>query len=258
MNILSIKLMYTLSAVMVWVMLNTGCKAVSIVHEKQENKVVFSLVDSMEHLGLKTGDLLLFQSLTRDGIFTQIGTLSPFTHCALVISNPDRSLWLLHATDNNFAGESIPVLFEDAPRNGVILTRLEDSFISVDYCKTGFYKHIRILRFDELWAPRPDREVLLDLYEQNKKYPFTTSKIPFILSAFDLTLFDYDLISMPDDKSFFCSEFVHHVLREAGVPITHNQQGNEYTPRDISNLEPYIKSTPLIYKFKDGRYRPEK
>lgn len=201
---------------------------------------------------------MLFQSLTRDGIFTQIGTLSPYTHCALIIKNPDSSLWLLHATDNNFAGERMPVLFEDMPRNGVILTRLEDSFISVDYGRTGFYKHIRILRFDDAWSEKPDREALLRLYEINKKRPFTQSKIPFILSAFDLSFFSHDLISMPEDETVFCSGFVHHVLKEAGIPVTNDQKGNEYTPKDIEQLEPYCNAIPLIYKFKKGLYRLQK
>lgn len=99
----------------------SSCKTPVLPNKAESPKVLFSLVDSLEYLDLKTGDLMMFQSLTRDGIFTQIGTLSPYTHCALMIRNPDSSLWLLHATDNNFAGERMPVLFEEKSRNGVRL-----------------------------------------------------------------------------------------------------------------------------------------
>jgi hypothetical protein len=238
----------------IFCLLFLSCKTPAF-HKKAElKKVLFGLVDDLDSLGLKTGDLLMFQSLTRDGIFTQIGTLSPYTHCALVIRNPDNSLCLLHATDNNFAGERMPVLFEEKSRNGVIMTTIQDPFISVDNGKSGFYKHIRVLRFDESWSERPSREVLLELYEKNKKHPFTASKVPFILSAFDLTFFGHDLISMPDDDSFFCSEFVHHILTEADIPIACDQKSNEYTPKDIRNLEPYQTANPIIFKFKNGKY----
>jgi len=236
----------------------SSCKTPVLPNKTESKKVLFGLVDSFDSLDLNTGDLLMFQSLTRDGIFTQIGTLSPYTHCALVIRNPDSSLWLLHATDNNFAGERMPVLFEEKRRNGVIMTTIHDPFISVDNGKSGFYKHIRILRFDESWSERPSREVMLELYEKNKKHPFTASKVPFILSAFDLTLFGHDMISIPDDDSFFCSEFVHHILTEADIPIDRGQKSNEYTPDNIRNLEPYETAIPIIFKFKNGRYRFKK
>ena len=232
----------------------SSCKTPVLPNKAESPKLLFSLVDSLEYLDLKTGDLMMFQSLTRDGIFTQIGTLSPYTHCALMIRNPDSSLWLLHATDNNFAGERMPVLFEEKSRNGVIMTTIQDPFISVNNGKSGFYKHIRVLRFDESWSERPSREVMLELYEKNKKHPFTSLNFPFFLSAFDLTFFGYDLISMPDDDSFFCSEFVYHILTEADIPIARDQKSNEYTPKDIRNLEPYETAIPIIFKFKNGKY----
>lgn len=234
-------------------LLLSSCKTPALHQKAESKKVLFGLVEDLDSLNLKTADLLMFQSLTRDGIFTQIGTLSPYTHCALVIRNPESSLWLLHATDNNFAVERMLVLFVEKSRNGVIITTIQNPFISVDNGKSGFYKHIRVLRFDQSWSERPSREVMLGLYEKYKKHPFTASKVPFILSAFDLTIFDHDMISIPDDDSFFCSEFVHHILTKADFPIDRGQKSNEYTPNDIRNLEPYETAIPIIFKFKNGR-----
>lgn len=212
-------------------------------------------VEDIDRLGLETGDLMLFQSKTFNGIMTQIGTMSPYTHCALVIRNPDGSLWLTHSTDNDYYGNRIPVINELQGRPGVILTRLEDLFVSTDGGETGFYKTIRIRKFDDTWTERPDRKMLLELYEKYKKHKFTKSKLRFVLAALDFDLLGKDILSLPDDDTYFCSEYVHHLLIEAGYPVKNDQMGNEYTPRDIRNLEPYYDSKPVVFKFENGMYR---
>lgn len=213
------------------------------------------LVGDIDRLGLETGDLMLFQSKTFNGIMTQIGTLSPYTHCALVIRNPDGSLWLTHSTDNDYYGNRIPVINELQGRPGVILTRLEDIFVSTDGGETGFYKTIRIRKFDDTWTERPDRKMLLELYEKYKKHKFTKSKLRFVLAALDFDLLGKDILSLPDDDTYFCSEYVHNLLIEAGYPVKNDQMGNEYTPWDIINLEPYYDSKPVVFEFENGMYR---
>ena len=156
----------------------SSCKTPVLPNKAESKKVLFGLVDGFDSLDLNTGDLLMFQSLTRDGIFTQIGTLSPYTHCALVIRNLDSSLWLLHATDNNFAGERMPVLFEEKRRNGVIMTTIHDPFISVDNGKSGFYKHIRVLRFDQSWSERPSGKFCCSCMKKIKSIPLLHQKSP--------------------------------------------------------------------------------
>ena len=69
-----------------------------------------------------------------------------------------------------------------------------------------------------------------------------------------MTIFGYNFISMPDDDSLFCSEFVHHILTEADIPIARDQKSKEYSPKDIRNLEPYETAIPIIFKFKNGKY----
>jgi hypothetical protein len=218
-------------------------------------KFISGLVDDLKYLGLETGDLLLFQSKTFNGIMTQIGTLSPYTHCALVIRNPDGSFWLTHSTDNDYYGSRIPVINEPNGRSGVVLTKLEDLFISTDGGETGFYTHIWIRKFDETWIKRPSEKLLFALYEKHKKHPFTKSKLRFILAALDFKLFEKDLLSLKNDETYFCSEYIHMLLEEAGIPVTDDQNGNEYTPKDIRNLEPYYDSKPIVFKFENGMYR---
>jgi hypothetical protein len=235
----------------------SSCTVTSAIPENNQQKVIFGLVHHLDTFGFQTGDLVLFQSLTRDGIYTQIGTGSRYTHSALIIKNEDGSLWLLHATDNEFAGQRIPVLFENGGRSGVILTKMEDSFLSTRYGKRGFYKHIRVLPFDEKWGPRPLKENLLEIYHQYKTFPFTTSKLPFVLSAFDSRIGRRDIFSVTDDNTFFCSEFVHFILVQLGYPIDNTQNHHEYTPYDIRHLRPYRYSRPVIFTFDDGLYRPK-
>ena len=221
---------------------------------KDSLKTIFGLVKGLETLDLKTGDIALFQSLTFDGIMTQIGTFSPFTHSAIIIKNPDGTLWLTHATDNDYNGDRIKVIGEDKGRPGVILTKMEDSFLSKDNGRSGFYRRIWIRRFDETWSKRPERDTLLKLYKKYKKNPFTTTKYPFILAALDFSLFGKDLLSLPDDATFICSEYVHRILRETGVPVSCYQKENEYTPKDIRNLEPYCNGKSIVFKFENGMY----
>lgn len=235
----------------------SSCAVTSSVSVNEKQKVIFGLVDHLDTFGFKTGDLVLFQSLTRDGIYTQIGTGSPYTHSALIIKNEDDSLWLLHATDNEFAGQRIPVLFEKGGRSGVILTKMEDSFLSSSYGKRGFYRHIRVLTFDEDWVPRLSKENLMEIYHQYKSFPFTSAKLPFILSAFDSHIGRRDILSVNDDSSFFCSEFVHFILVQLGYPVDNRQKHHEYTPNDIRHLRPYRYSRPVIFNFDDGLYRPK-
>jgi hypothetical protein len=245
------KILFTIS----FCSLLLSCKTPALHQKGESKKVLFGLVDDLDSLDLKTGDLAMFQSLTTNGILTQIGTIAPYTHCAIVIKNEDGQLLLLHTTDNDFAGERMPVLGETEARNGVILTKFQNSFISTNSGKSGFYRRVWILPFDDSWATRPTNKDLFEMYEKNKKYPFTKSKVPFIFSAFDLSLFGHDFLSIPDDHTMFCSEFVHQILKELKIPVTDDQKGNEYTPKDIRNLEPYQTATPIIFKFKNGRYR---
>ena len=212
------------------------------------------LVNDLDNLDIETGDLVLFQSKTFNGIVTQIGTLSPYTHCAIVIKNPDGSIWITHSTDNDYNGNRIPIIHESGGRPGIILTKLEDMFLSINGAKSGFYHHIWIRKFDESWAERPKREDILEYYENHKSFPFTKSALRFTLSAFDLKLFGYDLLSLPDDETYFCSEYVHKLLKELGYPIDKKQKDNEYTPKDIRNLEPYYDMKPVVFQFKDGMY----
>lgn len=223
--------------------------------ESQKKLFVTGLVEDLDKLDLMTGDLLLFQSKTFNGIMTQIGTLSPYTHCGIVIKNQDGSLFLLHCTDNDYYGNRIPLIDEDKGRSGIILTRLEDLFISTDGCKTGFYKHIWIRKFDDGWTKRPSAKKLMDLYKKTKKNSFTKSKPRFILAAFDFYIWGKDILSVSDDSTFFCSEFIHSLLLQCGIPVTDDQAINEYTPEDILYLEPYHDSKPVVFKFKNGLYR---
>jgi hypothetical protein len=216
------------------------------------------LIEGLEKLDLKTGDLAMFQSKTFNGVMTQIGTLSPYTHCALILKNQDGSLYLLHATENDYEGYRIPIIGEKGGRPGVILTRLEDMFLSVDNYKSGFYKHIRIIRFDDKKFTRPKIDSLFSLYEKYKNCKFPLDKMTFIYSSFDLNIFGKDLISKKSENSYICSGLVAELLFQTHVLEKIDKNRNEYTPMNIRRMEPYLDAEPIIFKFRDGKYRINK
>lgn len=214
----------------------------------------FRLVEDLDSLNLKTGDILFFQSIVFESIMVQIGTMSPFTHSAMVVNDSDGTLWLVHATGNDYKGKGASVRYEDKPRAGVILTRIEDSFLSTNKRKTGFYKRIWIRKLIEPRVKRPSTEDILNLYEKYKHIPFETSNYRFLLTAFDLRLFDKDLLSIEANKPIMCSEFIFKIMRELDFPISSKQAPNEHTPKDINRLIKHLYEQPLIYKFKNGMY----
>lgn len=216
------------------------------------------LVEGLNDLDLHTGDLVMFQSKVFLGKLIQLGTLSPYTHCALIIKNPDSSLYLLHATENDYNGFRIPVIGEDQGRSGVILTKLEDLFISVDDLKSGFYKHIRIIKLNDEKFNRPDRDTLLSLYQKYKSYKFPHDKSTFIYSSIDLNLFGKDLLSKKSENSFICSGLAADLLFNTKVIGEINEIRNEYTPMNIRRMEPYLDAEPIIFKFREGKYRIKK
>ena len=216
------------------------------------------LVEGLDTLDLNTGDILLFESKTFNGRMTRLGTLSPYTHAAMVVREADGSLWLTHATDNNYGGHPMPVRDEPVGRSGVILTRIEDIFISLDEKKTGFYKRIFIRKLDESKIPRPTREEVLALYEKYKDLPFETSEWHFILTALDLRLCGKDLLSVPDSETIICSEFMAMLFQDLSFPFTMHESLHEITPRNINRMiNPYYLKA-VVYRFRNGMYRQTK
>ena len=215
----------------------------------------FGLVDGLDTLGINTGDIVLFQSTTFDGTMTQIGTLSPFTHSAMVLKDQDGSLWITHATDNIYDGVGIPVKYEEQSRGGVILTRLKDSFLTITGGKKGFYKRIWIRKMDDTKMNRPTRDDILKLYISHKNKPFESSKWRFILSALDLNITGKDLLSKHDTEKVMCSEYIFILMQELSFPIETKEAPNEYTPKDISRLIKNYYHDALVFNFEDGMFR---
>lgn len=219
------------------------------------SSVKLGLVSGLDTLGLKTGDMVFFQSMTFDAVMTQWGTLSPFTHSSMVVIDPDGTILLTHSTNNDYKGFVIPVIGEDHGRSGIILTRLDDLFISVDQGESGYYKHIWIRRMKESMMDRPERETILKLYHAYKHHPFETSNLRFILSAFDLNINGKDLLSLPPDSLWMCSEYMAHLFQDLSFPMQSNELPNETTPADIFRLVDGYYEEPVIYMFKDGKYQ---
>lgn len=213
------------------------------------------LVEGLKDLDLHTGDLVMFQSKVFLGKLIQLGTMSPYTHCALIIKNPDSSLYLVHATENDYNGFRIPVIGEQHGRSGVILTKLEDLFISIDSLKSGYYKHIRVIKMNDRKFKRPIRDTLLSLYQKYKSYKFPHDKSTFVYSSLDLNLCGKDLLSKKSENSFICSGLAADLLYNTKVIDEINEIRNEYTPMNIRRMPPYLDSKPVIFKFKDGKYR---
>lgn len=245
--------LYRYILIVLWIIFQSGV-AITAQNSDASLRYRFGLVEHLDTLDLKTGDIFLFQSMTFNGRMIQLGSCAPFTHVAMVIKNPDGTYWITHSTDNEFYGTGIPVLFEEEWRSGVILTRLEDSFISTDAAKTGFYKTIWLCRFNEK-TERPDRDSILKIYDEHKHFPFEKSKIRFALAAFDLKLFGFDLLQLPSNNAMFCSEYFTIILDRLGIRTGAEQSPDELTPTDVRNFIPYRDSPLIPFKFIDGKYR---
>lgn len=213
-------------------------------------------VIGLEELDLETGDLLFFQNKIFQGVLVNLGTLSHITHVAMVVKDPvDGSLWLTHATDNNYNGTGIPVRNENKPRDGVIMTRIKSSFICTPEKPTGFYKKIWVYKMDENRFKRPAAEQVIAFYEKNKHRRFETSSLRFFFSAYDLILLGTDMIAYEENDNRICSEYVHELLTELQFPVEQNQQPNEYTPGDICYMITPLYQIPQLFTFRDGAYR---
>jgi len=223
---------------------------------EQLNAEIKEVVIGLEDLDLQTGDLIFFQNRIIEGVLINIGTLSHLTHVAMVVKDPeDGSLWLTHATDNSYNGTGVPVRNEAKPRNGVIMTRLQSSFISTNDQPTGFYKKIWIYRLNEKRVKRPASDKVTDYYEKNKHLKFETNYLRFLFPAYDLYFFGKDLIAFEENDKRICSEYVHQLMIELGFPVEKNQQSNEYTPGDICYMITPIYRAPKLFTFRDGAYR---
>lgn len=208
-----------------------------------------SIQGLLEGLNIQTGDLILFEGHTFNARMTQLGTLSPFSHSGMVIREEDGSLWLTHATDNDYDGYHLSIPGEKGIRGGVLLTLLENSFLN-----SGFYRRIYLVRWDEGWAPRPVGPVLVDLYQKYKNFPFEQSKMRFILAAFDLRVLGNDLFSFPDTPPIFCSEYLYTLLQDMQFPVGNDQPPNEITPKDIRHMPPYQSMESVVLQYRKGTF----
>lgn len=224
---------------------------------KDTSKIKMGMVNSLDSLELKTGDLAFFQSKTFNGKMIQLGTFSPFTHSAMIVVLEDGTLGLVHATDNDYAGFRIP-LINESRRNGVILTKLEDLFISKDDAETGYYKGIWIRKLDTLVYKRPDPDNILKFYESVRHYPFEPSNWQFILSAFDLTINNKDRLHAKNDEKIMCSEFLSLLMIAIDFPIAFPEDPCETTPKDMFSLSKRTHPDVVKYQFKDGKYQIKK
>lgn len=215
-----------------------------MVRSAPDNKEAFHRL-LLDTLNIQTGDMVLFKSNHFASRLTQFGTFSPFSHCGMVVRDPDGQLWITHATDNEYETYRLQVKDEDVPRGGVIMTRLEDSFFG-----NGYYPKIYIYKLDESHFPRPTPEMVNAIYQKYKQYKFEVSPIRFALASFDLDVFGYDILSLPDHPKIFCSEYQIYMLMELGLLTDPQEAPNEYTPRDITNLRCYRRFAPVMFTYR--------
>jgi hypothetical protein len=213
------------------------------------------LVFDLETLDLRNGDMVFFQSKTFNGTMTQIGTRSPFTHSSMVVVLDDGTIALTHATDNDYHGFKIPLIYEDIRRNGVILTRLDDLFLSTDKGQSGYYKSIWIRRMDETKINRPTSKDIMDFYIANKHHPFEPSTWQFILTAFDISINGRDIFHAKMDDKIMCSEYICLMIKDLGLPIFPNEAPNETSPKDLYDLLEGYYLEPVVYRFDGKSYK---
>jgi len=186
---------------------------------------------------LKTGDLVFFGGRTKTAIVIRLATASPYTHVGMVLVNPDDgSIWLTHATSNNYRGYFLPIYGETEDREGIILTRLRDSF----YKTKGEYRVAKIMSMNLSDEERPSFDDLFERYQHYKNRLFEPKIKRFALSAFDFHILGMDLMQNPSTTdSFFCSEYLMQVLYDLEMMPHTAKSLSEYTPVDLTHLSMY-------------------
>ncbi|MGB1206725.1 MAG: hypothetical protein ACPG5B_13825 [Chitinophagales bacterium] len=204
---------------------------------KKNDELQLRAYEQLDTTQLKNGDLVFFGGRTKQAIVIRIATASPYTHVGMVMVNPDDgSIWLTHATSNNYKGYFLPIYGETEDREGIILTRLRDSF----YDTRGEYRVAKITSMNVPNEQRPSFAQLFERYQNYKDRLFESKIKRFALSAFDLNLFGMDFFQNPSTTdSFFCSEYLMQVLRDLKIMPHIAKSLSEYTPADLTRLELY-------------------
>ena len=209
----------------------------SFIFGKNDKELKLSSYVDLDTTKLQNGDLVFFGGRTKQAIVIRIATASPYTHVGMVLVNPDDgSIWLTHATSNNYKGYFLPIYGETEDREGIIRTRLKDSF----YDTRGEYRVAKITSMNVPDEQRPSFAQLFERY-QNYKHKLFEPKIKrFALSALDLKLFGMDFLQNPSTTdSFFCSEYLMQILYDLEMMPHTSKPLSEYTPADLTHLKMY-------------------
>ena len=207
------------------------------VFAKNDKELQLRTYEQLDTAQLKNGDLVFFGARTKQAVVIRIATASPYTHVGMVMVNPDdNSIWLTHATSNNYKGYFLPIYGETEDREGIILTRLQDSF----YDTKGEYRVAKIMSMNLPDEQRPSFAQLFERYQNYKNRLFEPKIKRFALSAIDLNILGMDFFQNPSTtNTFFCSEYLMQILYDLKM-LPHTAKSlSEYTPADLTHLNMY-------------------
>ena len=173
---------------------------------------VIDINSSIDHLNLKTGDILLFddRSKTCLGCWNRIlkcYTRSRYSHVAMVLKSPtyiDSSLTGTYIWESSWEGKPDPQ--DNKIKLGVQITPIEQ--ILEEYLNTNSYVFLRRLNVPEgLITP----EKLVDIHRVVYDKPYDTSLIDWIG---EIVGKDFN---PRRTKSFWCSALVGYIYTQLGI-----------------------------------------
>jgi hypothetical protein len=196
----------------------------------------------------RTGDLILWSSNGTEATLVKFATGSFYSHIGivLVLDAPlhpkDSGVYLYHSPSDAIPG--LVDRFSDPPRRkgGPQLNDLGNALYVCRHAKSIEVRRFRVENADHPWASgvlATDRSetVAFARKEHTKRYEQNTLEL--WRSAYDGPLG----ANTEDLSSYFCSELVAELLKQAGVIVT-ELPSNEFTPADFSSAGVLVPELP--------------
>jgi hypothetical protein len=187
---------------------------------KEAHRLKYSYTDKLRD-SLDTGDILLYSGTGPFSRLIQAGTLSKWSHCAMVVRASDVDLLLVYQSTTI---DKVKDWTDGELKNGVQINLLSES---LKYYK-GDVAVRRLVDFERT----PEALARLNkLRQEFKNRPYEESKLELVKAAYDGAFGE----NTPDVSSLFCSELVAECLKALSGSVFGTNNSNEYTPEDFAN-----------------------
>jgi len=207
------------------------------VGEKQQMGCIYSKRKYMPRIWLselvnrvgQTGDILLFEGTSLFGLFEECVTISPYSHVAMLVRDPQtKRLFVWESSNADDLIDHITHLHKDGPRlvdaRGKIVEYLQK------YGTGIIYRRLIKPQGSSAFSPKD--------WSRFKRFMEHEARKHFERNPMDMAESWTRSMIKPrklDLSTVFCSEEVAYTWKEAGVPL--ERDPDMYCPQDFSELD---------------------